>query len=146
MTLKPVHIQDRDIRKKTIKDGPIVTIPINSIVRKILKKHNNNIPKPDNITEFNLDIRTITKMAKINDSIEVNYTLGKTKETEVFKKYELVSSHTGRRSFCSNHYLNGMPTEAIMVFSGHKSVKSFMKYLKLNSELAANKYRDVFFQ
>ena len=58
----------------------------------------------------------------------------------------MATSHTGRRTFCTNLFLAGMPSEAIMIFSGHKTVKSFMRYLKLTSEITAMKYKDEFFK
>jgi integrase len=146
ISLKPIHIQNKKIRKQTIKNGPIITIPINSVVDSILKKYNNELPKPINITNFNNNIRTIVEMAGINNKIEVNQTFGRVKSTEVIKKYEMATSHTGRRTFCTNLFLAGMPSEAIMIFSGHKTVKSFMRYLKLTSEITAMKYKDEFFK
>jgi hypothetical protein len=37
-----------------------------------------------------------------------------------------------------------MPAKAIMKFSGHKSDRSFLKYLKLDAELTARKYEAYF--
>jgi hypothetical protein len=37
-----------------------------------------------------------------------------------------------------------MPAQAIMKFSGHKTERAFLKYLKLDAELAAIKYVDYF--
>lgn len=60
------------------------------------------------------------------------------------KKYELVTSHTCRRTFCTLKFLKDMPAIAIMKFSGHKTENSFMRYLKLDAEVAAKKYRSFF--
>ena len=45
-------------------------------------------------------------------------------------KYELMSSHTGRRSFCTNFYNEGVAIAAIMSISGHQTEKEFRKYIK----------------
>jgi hypothetical protein len=37
-----------------------------------------------------------------------------------------------------------MPTIAIMKFSGHTSERSFLKYLKMDAELVASKFKDYF--
>ncbi|MCL2329156.1 MAG: tyrosine-type recombinase/integrase [Bacteroidetes bacterium] len=50
---------------------------------------------------------------------------------ETFEKWQQVSSHTGRRSFCTNMYKRGLPTLMIMSISGHKTEKSFLKYIKV---------------
>jgi len=51
---------------------------------------------------------------------------------EIRPKYAWVLSHTARRSFCTNEYLAGTPTELIMAISGHKSEKAFRKYIKVD--------------
>lgn len=40
---------------------------------------------------------------------------------ETKHKYELISSHTCRRSFCTNQFYKGMPTLLIRKISGHKT-------------------------
>lgn len=41
-----------------------------------------------------------------------------------------VRFHSGQRSFCTNHYLDGVSMEKIMIQSGHASVKVFMNYVQ----------------
>ena len=55
-----------------------------------------------------------------------NKTIGETKP-----KYQLITSHTCRRSFCTNELLVGTPVALIMKISGHKSLKDFTSVLKL---------------
>ena len=58
-------------------------------------------------------------------------------------KYEWITSHTCRRSFCTNEFLAGTPVELIMKISGHKSLKDFYKYIKVSPEEAAEKIKDI---
>jgi hypothetical protein len=44
--------------------------------------------------------------------------------------WELVSSHTARRSFATNYYIDGFPTYDLMKIIGHKMEKSFRKYIR----------------
>jgi hypothetical protein len=60
------------------------------------------------------------------------------------KKHELVSSHTALRSFCTNKFLKGLPASVIVKFYGHSSAGSFLKYLKLDTEVVAKKYKAFF--
>jgi hypothetical protein len=46
------------------------------------------------------------------------------------RKWEMIMTHTSRRSFCTNMYLRGVPNPTIMAISGHKTEKNFMKYIK----------------
>lgn len=123
-----------------------VVIPISKRLKKVLNKLFSEAPiaQINNLTEFNKALREICKKAEIDDDVLiVKKIAGKTIE-HVYKKYELVSSHTCRRTFCTLKFLAGMPAQAIMKFSGHKTERAFLKYLKLDAELAAIKYIDYF--
>ena len=58
-------------------------------------------------------------------------------------KYALITTHTCRRSFCTNEFLAGTPPELIMKISGHKSLKDFYKYIRITSEEAGKKIREI---
>ncbi|WP_093870081.1 hypothetical protein [Tenacibaculum sp. MAR_2010_89] len=46
-------------------------------------------------------------------------------------KYDLVKTHTARRTFCTNHYIDQKPIQNIMLFSGHKTEREFLKYVRI---------------
>jgi integrase/recombinase XerD len=48
------------------------------------------------------------------------------------------SSHTGRRSFCSNLASNGTSIRVIQKLSGHRSLASVMPYLDANEHMVRN--------
>ena len=49
-------------------------------------------------------------------------------------KYEMIKTHTARRSFCTNAYLLGMDSLDIMALSGHKTEANFLKYIKVTGK------------
>ena len=86
-------------------------------------------------------------MCERADICDINYYYRTIQDREVRieqKKFELISSHTGRRTFCTLKFLAGMPSHIIMKFSGHTSEQNFMRYLKIDAEIAATKYRSFF--
>ncbi|BDW92732.1 hypothetical protein MACH07_15640 [Flagellimonas marinaquae] len=54
-------------------------------------------------------------------------------------KYELVTTHTARRSFATNLYLADVPSISIMKITGHKTERSFLHYIKISQEQNADK-------
>jgi hypothetical protein len=46
-------------------------------------------------------------------------------------KWSLQTTHCTRRSFCTINYISGTDVFTIMAISGHKTEKSFRRYLKL---------------
>lgn len=125
----------------TSKTGVNLTIPINPMVNAILKKRNGTPPPTMPDQHINYCVKKLGELAKIN-SIEIKtITKGGKKTTINYFKYDLISSHTARRSFCTNAYKSGMPTIDIMAISGHKTEKVFYNYIKVNNLERAEKIR-----
>jgi len=129
------NIADGFITIKQAKTGKDVTIPIHSVVKKIIKKYEGNLPPTISNQKFNYYIKDVCKQVSCLQGIESKTTTrGANDVTVNLKKWELVSSHTCRRSFCTNEYLKGMPTLTIMGVSVHKTESSFLKYLKVTQK------------
>lgn len=123
------------IQKKTkIK----VTIPISRQLSAILKKYNYILPNIKDIT-INRYIKEIAKKAGINQSVEiVKISGGKYKKIHK-PKYELIYTHTARRTGATLMYLAGMDVYDIMKITGHSSPEMLKKYIKANSLDVADK-------
>ncbi len=119
-----------------------VTIPIIDYVPDILNKYNLKLPKI-NLDDFNKGLKDIGGLAGLKQQHEIVYKKGIKQIKEVYMKYELMSSHTCRRSFCTNMYLAGFPAEELMKISGHKSVKAFLTYIKIDGLQAAIRLREL---
>lgn len=123
---------------KQAKTNNEVVIPLHPNVKAILNKRNYTAPKFVNEQDINIRLKDIAKDAKITQEV---------KEKDGVKKNTLISSHSARRSFCSNAYKSGMDSLAIMKLSGHKTEKSFLKYIKIgNEEFASRIASHKFFQ
>lgn len=88
---------------------------------------------------INYALKKIGKIAGLNEEVEKMTTKGGLPKTEMFKKYELICTHTGSRSFCTNAYRAGVVAQDIMTISGHSTERSFMLYLKLGESQKAEK-------
>ena len=138
--------------KKTTKDingrkGEIY-IPFSDRVEQILEKNNYTFPKLKSIgvAEFNTALREICKKAEINSHFIKEYKVGGEILRKEYLKYECVTSHTARRTFCSLKYLANWDTSVIMTFSGHSTEKNFRTYVKLDALEKALKVKDLFRQ
>jgi integrase len=129
--------------KKQNKSEHWVVIPLRDEALDILKKRFKD--NPDSLTnaEFNRHIKTIGKLAGIRDLIKFSHKKHGKDVTETKPKYEWITSHTCRRSFCTNEFLAGTPVELIMKISGHKSVKDFYKYIRITPEEAGQKIKEL---
>src|SRR5690606_16224443 len=84
---------------------------------------------------YNDYIKELCRLVGITEMIEGAKKNPKTnrKERGIFPKFELVTSHIGRRSFATNHY-GKLPTHMIMLVTGHDTVKQFLDYVDAHSE------------
>jgi integrase len=133
--LTPKHIAGGFITIQQVKTGQDVVIPVHSVVRKILKKYNGNLPPAISNQKFNDYIKDVCKQVKSLQAIESKTTTkAGSKVTVNSQKWEMVASHTARRSFATNEYLAGTPTLTIMAVTGHRTERAFLKYIKVSKK------------
>ena len=112
-----------------------VLCPITKEISEIMKlRHNNLPPKKLNEPDINDNIKDLGKRLGFTKKIKCEFTQGGKKIVQMLPKYELIMTHTARRSFCTNMYLKKMPVYDIMLFSGHKTEREFYKYIKIKDE------------
>jgi len=129
------------VQKKT---GGKVTIPIHPVVTTILKKYNNTLPAVPENNEFNRIIKLVgEKLPSLHVPFIKQVTYKRERVELVEMKYAFLQTHTARRSFCSNEYLKGTDPLIIMSISGHKSHKSFTRYIKVSGDQFADKLEKI---
>ena len=135
-----VKIDSKNYLKLTTKKtNSNATIPISPIVQSILDKYiESKLPKLQD-QKINYALKEIGKLANINEKVTFKETKGRLTTHKTLFKYEMITNHTARRSFCTNAYMSKMPTIDIMTISGHKSTKVFLNYIKITEEERAIK-------
>jgi site-specific recombinase XerD len=142
-TLQPEDLKRDMLYKKQTKSDHWVVIPLREEAKLIFTRQFKDKLKCLTNPEFNRHIKTIGKLAGIDQLVRFSYKKG-SKSIEVAKpKYEWITSHTARRSFCTNEFINGTPVELIMKISGHKNTKDFYRYIRITPEEAANKIKEI---
>lgn len=145
--LKPHHIKGDLLHITTEKTKQQVVIPITDKLRIILSKYNGSAPPKISDQKLNKYIKEICSMAEINEETEKQQTKNGKIETTIQKKWELITSHTARRSFATNGVKQNIPINLLMAITGHTSEKMFWKYVKLSpleKGLELQKYTNQF--
>jgi len=117
------------ITVNTSKTKERVTIPLSNIVKEIYKKYGGNLPRPIDKGHLNKQLQKCGEIAGVNDDIFLREKKGGKAEEKHYKKYQLISSHCGRRSFATNLYKKCKSSLMVMKFTGHKTEDSFYKYI-----------------
>lgn len=125
---------------KTVKTEDVLKIPLRPTAIAILKKYKGTFPSISEQKYNEYVKRVCADIPSLKVDEATYHTLGMNKRVkEIFKKWELVSTHTGRRSFATNEYLRGTPIFDIMAITGHKKVQTFMKYIRMSQHEKANR-------
>lgn len=141
------NILHENIEIKTRKTGTKVIIPIHPIVKEIIIRNKGELPLLPSQQSFGNTIKRICKKAKINENVLYERTIGTQVVRKRMKKWELVSSHTARRTGATNMYISGIPVFRIMLITGHKTEQSFFRYIRIGKEENAMELKNYpFFQ
>jgi integrase len=141
-SIRPENIQGEYLHIKTFKTGESIVVPILPVTREIMTKYEgkypNSLPPAIANQKMNSYLKEIAKKVdSLKVHVEVEGIKGGIKVSSTKGKWELVTTHTARRSFASNMYKSGFPTIGLMKITGHRTEKAFLLYIKVTSEESA---------
>lgn len=149
-TDKQIRIEDGKhlLEFTQMKTSKLTTIPIHPKILEILKKRNGKFPYRISDQKYNDYVKEVCKLAGLNELVKGSKMLetkigSKTfrKQEGLYKKYELVTSHIGRRSFATNFY-GEIPTTYLINITNHSSEAMFLNYIgKSNKDLAKETFK-----
>ncbi len=135
--IRKANIKGNFIELTQQKTGERVIIPIRPVLMTILKKYNYKLPKTYE-QKVNRYIKEVGRLAGIDEIVQTETIKGGLVVKKDEYKYELIKTHTARRSGATNMYLAGITSIDIMKVTGHKTEREFLKYIKVTKEQTAN--------
>lgn len=112
-------------------------IPLNSYSTEILKKYKHLskcLPTISN-QKSNEHLKAICKICGINKLTEKVRYVGAERKVVLKPKYEFITMHVGRKTFCTLSLEKGMRAEVVMSISGHKDPVSFKRYVNITNTI-----------
>ncbi|MGZ4079177.1 MAG: tyrosine-type recombinase/integrase, partial [Bacteroidia bacterium] len=121
------------LKIRMTKTDDVVKFPILQSAEDIMKMYDYKLPA---VCEqiFNGEIKKIALKAGITSLETKRETRGGKKLILTLPKYEMISSHTGRRSFATNFYEDGVTIRELMSVTGHTTEQAFKNYVKSKVE------------
>ncbi|WP_419869008.1 site-specific integrase [Chryseobacterium sp. CT-SW4] len=113
------------VQQKTKKK---ILLPLHPTVMDTLQKNNNEFPRCMTNQQYNEQIKQIAKLAYLDELIKARKRIGYRTRDVATKKWDIISSHIGRRSFATNFY-GKIPTALLMEATGHSTEQMFLKYI-----------------
>ncbi|ADQ79730.1 integrase domain protein SAM domain protein [Paludibacter propionicigenes WB4] len=145
-------VRDTFISIVTQKTTDGLKIELNKYSKAILDKYkdvhfpkNKVLPVISN-QKMNDRLKEMGEIAGINEDQRIVYFKGNERIEEVHPKYNLLTTHCGRRTFIVNALFLGIPAEVVMRWTGHsdyKAMKPYIKIVDLLKEQEMNKFNQV---
>jgi integrase len=133
--LKRSDVFDDYISITTVKTADSLKIELNDYSKAILDKYRGiefegdlALPVISN-QKMNDYIKELGQLCKIDKPITVTYYKGNQRFEEVHPKYELLGTHSGRRTFICNALILGIAPHLVMKWTGHSDYKSMRPYI-----------------
>lgn len=136
-------IREGHISVVTLKTVDALKIELNNYSRAILEKYadfpfkkDRALPVTCNVN-MNLVLKDLGELAGLKEPQRIVYFKGNVRHEEVYPKYELLTTHCGRRTFVVNALTLGIAAETIMKWTGHSDFKSMKPYMQIVDSLKA---------
>lgn len=86
---------------------------------------------------FNRNLHDLCHICEIDEPVHVTWYRGSERFDEVHPKWELVSSHCGRRTFICNALAMGISPTVVMQWTGHEDYKAMRPYIAVSQDTKA---------
>lgn len=134
------NIRDGVVEFYQQKTGDKVVLPASPKLIEILERNGGEAPAVHQVV-FNRYIKMVAKEAGIGGVVDLPKSRRKPDGKPTYR-WEMVQSHTFRRSAITELYLSGVPAKDCMFLSGHKSLRAFETYVRTSKEQAAVRMKD----
>lgn len=136
--LRKTDIYDDAIHITTQKTNDKITIELNNYSRTILQRYADNdtdkaLPVISN-QKMNVYVKEVCRQCGINEKLTDIYYIGGKKYVETKEKWEMIGTHSGRRTFICNALMLGIAPNVVMKWTGHSDYKSMQPYIDIADE------------
>lgn len=141
--LRPSDIQGDVIHFVTKKTVDELRVELNKHSKSIIDKYKMTTFADERVlpvisnAKMNEYLKKVGQMAGLDNPTRIVYFKGENRYEEVYPKWQLLTTHCGRRTFVVTALLLGIPIEVIMRWTGHSSYESMKPYVKIVDELKA---------
>lgn len=138
--LKWANVSEDSIYVVTKKTSDALVIDLNIYSKAILDKYRKitgseiNVFQEKSSQKMNIRLKEICKMCCIDTPVMITEMYGSERKEIIVPKYELITTHCGRRTFISNAIIMGIPPNIVMKWTGHSDYKAMMPYIAIADE------------
>ena len=96
--------------------------------------------------KYNKNLKEVALLAEFKDKETVITYSGNKRTVNTYEKWELITTHTARKTFIINALYLGIQPDIIRSWTGHKDHKTMEQYIKIVNEqkrLSMNKFNEI---
>lgn len=142
--LKWSNVSEDHIDVVTIKTFDRIRIELNDYSKEILARYERNsgfvFGRISN-QKANKYLKELGELAGIDTPVTQYYYQESERVEETKPKYELITTHVGRRTFICNALMLGIAPNIVMKWTGHSDYKAMRPYIDIADEAKANAMR-----
>jgi integrase len=135
--IRPENYSDGKLLIRTTKTDEPLKIPLIKQAEEILIKYKFSLPPISN-QKLNEYLRDAAEEAKIDKPVTIQKRSGGKRTFISEPKHKFLSTHTARRTFITLSLEKGVRPETLMRITGHRSLRSFQKYIKIIDTVVAD--------
>lgn len=135
IALRWADIGPESFRVVTKKTTDFLTIDLNAWSEEILKRYVDNTYPGGTVFPhicnqvMNRELKRIMKACGVDAPVALTVFHGSERTDKVYKKWELVGTHAGRRTFICNALMMGIPPTTVMQWTGHSDYQAMKPYI-----------------
>ncbi len=141
--LRWADVHDDYIRVTTIKTSDDLVIELNKYSSDILGRYVDEAYPDDKVfpvlsnQKMNVRLKEVCKLCGIDRMVRVSEIHNGRRVDRLFPKWQLMTTHAGRRTFISNALMMGIPPNVVMRWTGHADYDSMKPYIAIADSVKA---------
>ncbi|MCC2545490.1 site-specific integrase [Hymenobacter sp. BT175] len=144
VNLRPEHLQEDRLRLRVSKTRELLMVPLRPEARALLLRLFAGTIHVISNQKLNAYLKAVGQLAGLDALVErTRYRAGK-RESETFRKWELLTCHCGRRTFVTLALERGLRPELVMKITGHRSFQAFKRYVNITEQAVEREFMQVY--
>jgi len=136
-------IEDGFIRIRQTKTDETLAIPVTPALEKLLTQWGGRLPRPYTNQYYNRLLKELGRLAGMDEEVTVLERRGGRRIERRVPRWQLLTTHVGRRTFITLSLSAGLPADLVMRVSGHRDMRAFQKYVRMADSYVAEAMRQV---
>lgn len=138
INIRQTNISGSSLEIMNKKTKKYTSIPLHKELNTLLQKHDYDLSHLSlSNTNYNKYLKELMELAKVDTLVEKFYFENGEMKSVFKSKYDLIGTHTFRRTFITQAILKGIPVHVIQSITGHSTLKQLSEYVNIVEEMKA---------